>query len=52
VIEAFLETAAPRGANVVLALEIVMGIGLCLALGSLASDAFGNTPGANPPSCF
>jgi uncharacterized membrane protein YozB (DUF420 family) len=29
-IAAFLETAAPRGANVVLALEIVMGIGLLL----------------------
>ena len=29
-IKAFLETAAPRGANVVLLLEIVMGIGLLL----------------------
>jgi hypothetical protein len=29
-IEAFLETAAPRGANAVLVLEIVMGIGLLL----------------------
>jgi len=29
-IEAFLETAAPRGANVVLVLEIAMGIGLLL----------------------
>jgi uncharacterized membrane protein YozB (DUF420 family) len=29
-IEAFLETAAPRGANIVLVLEIVMGIGLLL----------------------
>jgi uncharacterized membrane protein YozB (DUF420 family) len=28
--EAFLETAAPRGANVVLILEVVMGIGLLL----------------------
>jgi len=30
VIEAFLETAAPRGANVVLVLEMAMGIGLLL----------------------
>jgi uncharacterized membrane protein YozB (DUF420 family) len=29
-IKAFLETAAPRGANLVLVLEIVMGIGLLL----------------------
>jgi uncharacterized membrane protein YozB (DUF420 family) len=29
-IEAFLETAAPRGANAVLVLEVVMGIGLLL----------------------
>jgi uncharacterized membrane protein YozB (DUF420 family) len=29
-IKAFLETAAPRGANLVLALEIAMGIGLLL----------------------
>jgi Ca2+/H+ antiporter len=30
VIEAFLETAAPRGANVVLVLEMAMGTGLLL----------------------
>jgi len=45
--QGFLGTAAPRVADLMRLLEIAMGVGLLLALGSRAHGAFDNTPAAN-----
>jgi hypothetical protein len=50
--EGFFGTTAPLIADLVLLLEMAMGRGYSLVLGSHAVIAFGNTRGANPSSCF
>jgi hypothetical protein len=53
-IAAFLKTAAPRGANVVLVLEMAMGIGLLLGAWLARKGSFRQhaaNPGAGGPAC-